>query len=58
MIHQSGFPVHELEPRLTEEKAEHLVQVDRMEKKGDFFEVDQNTSIWMPWHRMPTVLCR
>ena len=41
MIHESGFPVHELEPRLTQEKAEHLMQVDRMEKKGDFFEVDE-----------------
>lgn len=43
MIHESGFPVHELEPRLTEEKAEHLIQVDRMEKKGDFFNVDELT---------------
>ena len=43
MVQESGFPVHELEPRLTEEKAEHLVQIDRMEKRGDFFEVDELT---------------
>jgi UDP:flavonoid glycosyltransferase YjiC (YdhE family) len=43
MVRESGFPFHELEPRLTDEKAEHLVQVDRMEKRGDFFEVDELT---------------
>lgn len=37
LITQAGFEFHLLEPRLTPEKAEHLYQVDRMEKLADPF---------------------
>lgn len=37
MIEEAGFPLRTLEPRLTEEKTRHLLEIDRMEKRGDFY---------------------
>lgn len=41
MIEEAAYPIKELEPKLTDEKIAHLVQIDRMEKKGDFFTADE-----------------
>lgn len=37
MIEAAAYPLKDLEPKLTDAKIEHLVQIDRMEKRGDFF---------------------
>ena len=36
-IQEEGFEVREIEPRLTEEKIEHLYRIDRGDEFGDFF---------------------
>ncbi|MBU1672434.1 MAG: hypothetical protein KKF41_09900 [Actinobacteria bacterium] len=41
LIRKAGFPIKELEPRLTPEKERHLLEVDRMEKRADFYTADE-----------------
>ena len=41
LIHDAGFPVHELEPRLTPAKIEHIYKLDKGEKLGVMFTVDE-----------------
>ena len=41
LIEEDGFPLRELEPGLTEEKVRHLLEIDRMEKRGDFYTAEE-----------------
>jgi UDP:flavonoid glycosyltransferase YjiC (YdhE family) len=37
LIEEAGVPLRTLEPVLTDEKIRHLLEIDRMEKRGDFY---------------------
>jgi len=37
LIKEASFPIRELKPRLTDEKAKHILKIDQMEIQGDFF---------------------
>jgi UDP:flavonoid glycosyltransferase YjiC (YdhE family) len=41
LVEEAGFPLRLLEPTLTPQKEEHLYKIDRMEKRGDFFTVEE-----------------
>lgn len=43
MIEEAGFPYRVLEPGLTPQKEKHLLEIDRMEKRGDFYSEDELT---------------